>query len=138
MNLWRLAIGAVLILHGLGHALGVLALAQLGRDGWNPRSWLLSDALGETATRVLDVALWSVGGVLFVAAGLALLQIGIPEAWWKPLALTGAVASLIAIGLFPNALPFLFPNKIGAIAVDVAVLIGLLVADWPSEQLLDG
>ena len=31
MNLWRLAIGAVLILHGLGHALGVLSLAVARR-----------------------------------------------------------------------------------------------------------
>jgi hypothetical protein len=30
----------------------------------------------------------------------------------------------------------LFPNKIGAIAVNVTILVGLLMANWPTEAQL--
>jgi hypothetical protein len=138
MTIWRLAIGLVLLLHGVGHALGVLSLAPLDRPGWNMRSWLLTDALGEGVTRILGVALWSLGGLLFIIAGLALLRIVVPEDWWRTLAVTGAIVSLATIALYWNALPFLFPNKVGAIAVDVAVIAGVLIAHWPSDDLLEG
>ena len=52
------------------------------------------------------------------------------------LAVTGAVASLVGLALFWNAFPVLFPNKIGALAVDVAVLVGVLLVDWPTEEML--
>lgn len=138
MSPWRLVIGAVFLLHGVGHALGVLSLAPHGRDAWNPRSWLLTDSLGETLTTILDVVLWSLGAVLFVVAGLALLGILFPQEWWRGAAVAGAVVSLVTIALFWDALPFLVPNKIGAIAVDVAVLVGVLVANWPSDEMLEG
>jgi hypothetical protein len=42
----------------------------------------------------------------------------------------------IIIALFWNAFVAFFPNKIGAIAVDATVLIGLLFANWPTEAQL--
>jgi hypothetical protein len=128
----------VLILHGVGHLLGVLAVTSLGGDSWNARSWLLTDPLGDGAAKAISVVLWVIGFVVFVVAGLALLEIGFPESWWKPLAVGGAILSLVALTLFWNAFPALFPNKIGAIAVNVAALIGILITDWPTEEMLAG
>jgi hypothetical protein len=44
-----------------------------------------------------------------------------------------AIISLVGIMLFWDALIMLFPHKVGAIGVNVAVLVGLLVANWPTE-----
>lgn len=128
----------MLILHGIGHVLGVLAATSLGNDSWNARSWLLSDPLGDGAAKAINVVLWVIGFVVFVLAGLALLGIGFLESWWKPLAVAGAVLSLATLTLFWNAFPVLFPNKVGAIAVNLAALIGILIADWPTEEMLTG
>lgn len=138
MSAWRLWIGIVLILHGVGHLLGVLALTALGGGNWNGRSWLLTDSLGEGTAKAISAVLWVVGLVVFVVAGLALLEIGFPESWWKPLAAGGAVLSLVALTLFWNSFPALFPNKIGAIAVNLAALIGILITDWPTAEMLAG
>ena len=58
---------------------------------------------------------------------------GIPHAWWRPLATISAVISLLALALFWNALIFLFPHKVGALAINVATLICLLALNWPAE-----
>lgn len=138
MSAWRLWIGIVLILHGVGHLLGILALTSLGTDHWNGRSWLLTDSLGEGPAKAISAVLWVVGLIVFIVAGLALLEVGFPESWWKPLAVGGAVLSLVALTLFWNSFPALFPNKLGAIAVNVVALVGILITDWPSAEMLAG
>jgi hypothetical protein len=137
MSSWRLGIGIVLILHGLGHVLGVIALTSLGGDNWNARSWLLTDSIGDGPARVLSAVLWVACCVAFVVAGLALLEIGFPEDWWKPIAASAAFVSLVTLTVFWNAFPVLFPNKIGAIAVNLAAIWGVLLADWPTEHMLN-
>ena len=132
MTGWRLGIGIVLVLHGVGHALGVVALTSIGSDSWNARSRLFSDS----TARAVSAVLWTVLLVGFVIAGLALLEIGVPESWWKPVAVVAAVGSLAALTLFWNAFPVLFPNKIGAIAVNFAVLVGILITNWATEEML--
>ncbi len=52
---------------------------------------------------------------------------------WRTLAVAAAVVSLVAIALFWNAFVSFIPNKLGAIVVDVATLVCLLVLNWPTE-----
>lgn len=136
MSAWRLWIGIVLLLHGIGHLLGVLAVTSLGPENWNARSWLLTDTIGEGPSKVLSTVLWALCLILIVAGGLALLEVGLGESLWKPLIVTGSVLSLVTLAIFWNGFPVLFPNKIGAIAVDVVALVGILMADWPSAEML--
>lgn len=136
MSSWRLWVGIVLLLHGIGHLLGVLAVTSLGPKEWNARSWLLTDTMGEGPSRVLSIVLWSFCLLFLVGGALALLEIGLSESMWKSLIVTGSVLSLVTLALFWNGFPVLFPNKVGAIAVDVAALIGILMADWPSAEML--
>jgi len=138
MTSWRLWIGIVLILHGVGHILGVLATTSLGGENWNARSWLLTDAMGESPARTLSVVLWTLCCIAFVVAGLALLEVGLPEDWWKSIAVGAAFVSTVTLVLFWNAFPVLFPNKIGALAINVAVIWGVLIADWPTEEMFNG
>jgi hypothetical protein len=129
-------IAMVFFIHGIGHIMCLLpALGMNVSPTWNSHSWLLSDLMGQRATNILAVIIWLTTVIGFLLAALALLGWGVPHEWWRPLAVVSAVMSLIGIILFWNAFASWF-NKAGAIAVDLAVLIGLLVMHWPVEQQL--
>jgi hypothetical protein len=129
----RFIIAAVLLIHGIGHTMAIFpAMGASPSEGWNTHSWLLSGLIGDTLSRVLCVALYLAAFVGFVGAALALLGWVVPHEWWRTLAIVSSVISLLALALFLNALAAFF-NKLGAIAVDVAVLVALLVLNWPTE-----
>jgi hypothetical protein len=133
----RIVTAVVLFIHGIGHIMGVLPALQLvDVNGWNSRSWLLTPILGEAASRILSIILFLVALVGFVASALALLGWIVPHDWWRTLAVVSAVISVVTIVLFWNAFVSLFPNKVGALGVDIAVLVCLLVLNWPSEAAL--
>jgi hypothetical protein len=132
--IWVIAI--VFFIHGIGHIMCIMpALGLNVSPTWNSESWLLTGLIGQGATNVVAIIIWLAATVGFLLAALALLGWGVPHAWWRPLAVVSAVISLIGILLFWNAFAASF-NKVGAITVDLAVLIGLLVLHWPAEQQL--
>ena len=123
----------VLIAHGIGHALGLMPIFGIRLSAnHSTESWALTGPLGDTAARVIAVGLWLFATVGFVCAGLGLLGWIVAQEWWRPLAIGASIASLVGLALYLNAFPFTFPNKIGVIAVDVAVLVSLLWLHWPS------
>ncbi len=141
----RTIISAALFVHGLGHVMGVIPALRLfevnesspaALKRWSSRSWLLTDPLGDTAARIICLILFA--AVLVCSAGAALGLLGqlVPHAWWRPLAIASAVVSLVAIALYWNAFITLFPPKVGAIGMDLAILVGLLLANWPSEAAI--
>jgi len=130
----RALIAVVLFIHGIGHIMGVIpALQLLDVKGWNSHSWLLTPLIGEAASRILSAILFLIALVGFVGSALALLGWLVPHDWWRPLALVSAVISLITVVLFWNAFIALVPNKVGALGVNIAVLVCLLVLNWPTE-----
>ena len=130
----RIIIALVFFVHGVGHAMGIIpALRPVDVKGWSSRSWLLTPVLGEAASRIISIVLFLAAMLGFLAATLALMGWLVPHDSWRALAVVSAVISLVAIGLFWNAFVSLIPNKVGAIAVDIAVLVCLLVLNWPSE-----
>ena len=141
----RAIIAFVFAFHGVGHAMGIIpALGIVDAGGssqgwlknWSSRSWLLTNLVGDTVSRIVCVILYLAALVGFVGAALALLGWGVPHDWWRTLAVVSAAISLVALLLFWNALIFLFPHKVGALAVNVATLVGLLVLNWPAEAHL--
>jgi hypothetical protein len=138
MSAWQWIVGVVLVLHGVGQLLGVLALTRLGGPTWNARSWLLTEAIGEAASKALSAVVWTAALVLFVVAGLVVLGVTASGPDWRALAVAGALVSLTGMALFWNAFPVLIPNKLGSVAVDLAALVGVLVADWPTDAMLTG
>ena len=127
MTIWNLVIAIIFIGHGLGHALIFWALVgQPMSRTHSTHSWLLSRILPETLSRVLGGALFSLALIGFVGAGFAMLGWLLTPALWPSLAFWASILSLVGLILFWNAFPFLMPNKVGAIAVDVTVLIWLL------------
>jgi hypothetical protein len=130
----RIIVALVFLVHGVGHFMGIMpALGLATVKGWSSRSRLLTPLLGETASRIISFVLFAAAMVGFLAAALALMGWLVPHDSWRTLAVGSAVVSLIAIALFWNAFVALIPNKLGAIAVDVATLVCLLVLNWPSE-----
>jgi hypothetical protein len=130
----RIIIAAILFIHGIGHFMGVMPAMRLVEvTGWNSRSWLLTPLIGETASRILSVVLFLAALVGFVAATLALVGWLVPHESWRTLAVVSAVISIVTIALFWNAFVSLIPNKVGALGVDIAVLVCLLALNWPSE-----
>ena len=100
----------------------------IGIMGWL-QHWNAGHCCGKAAADGID-------DVGFIAAAMALMGWLVPHDMWRTLAIWSSVISLIAIILFWNAFVTLFPNKIGAIAVDVATLVALLWANWPSEAAI--
>lgn len=138
----RVIIAIVFAFHGAGHAMGVVPALGIVKGerssqgwlrNWSSRSWLLTDLLGETVSGILCVVLYSAALIGFLAAALALLGWVLPHDWWRTLALVSSIISLSALLLYWDALIFLFPHKVGALAISVATLVCLLVLNWPTE-----
>jgi hypothetical protein len=128
---WRIAVAIVILAHGLGHALFLAPCLGIAQWGQSAQSWLLTRTLGEFPTRVIGSLLWLGVIVGFVAAGVGLLG---QHAWWRTLAVASAGVSLLALGLFlkgGQAQPVL-----SAAFMDVAMLVALLWAKWPSGGLV--
>ena len=141
----RAIIAFVFAFHGIGHAMGIIPAlgvvdtansSQGWMKNWSSRSWLLTNLLGESVSRVLCILLYGVALLGFLGAALALLGWGLPHEWWRTLAVFSAVVSLLALLLFWNALIMLFPHKVGALAINIATLVCLLVLNWPTEAAI--
>ena len=134
----RVVIAVVLLFHGVGHALGVLPAfgLTLGRTH-AAGSWLWADssesqgaasgvrAMGRDASRFCRSRFgtsWLVGSAILVARTCS--RVG---------------SSIYADGerLSGGAFRSLFPHKLGAIAVNVAVFVCLLWLRWPPQLLAD-
>ena len=130
----RIIIAIVLIGHGIGHVLGVLAAFGVKlTPTHSAKSWLLTGALGEMVSRGLAFVIFLAATLGFIAAGLGMFGWLVPESLWQQLAIWASVISLVGLILFINAFPTFFPNWIGANAVNVAVLVLLLLAHWPPK-----
>jgi hypothetical protein len=130
----RLITGIVLIAHGIGYSLAFFPAFNIAStDKWDTHSWLLSGLLGDTLSRIVIVILFAIPMIGFIVAGLGVFNILIPHDWWPSLAIVSAIIGLIALALFWNAFPSLFPNKLGAIAVNLIVLWALLGTNALSE-----
>ena len=141
----KLLIAAFLIIHGLivaGQAAGSFG-STLPKEIQNPafvnwwpvnmgRSWLLS-SLGLNQTLALYRVggfLWLAGGIALVTAGLGVLGFIVPTGWWRELAIGGGAISLLMLLLY------LHPLMLIGTASSLAVLISLLWAKWPPANLV--
>lgn len=131
IEILRIIIAIVLIAHGIGHVMGIMTAAGMKlSDSTSPDSWLLTRILGDTIPRILAVIIWGLATIGFIAAGMGLLNFLVPFESWQDLAIGSSIISLLALILFPFGLATTF-NKVGAVVIDVAVLVSLLWLNWP-------
>jgi hypothetical protein len=114
--------------------MGILpAIGLIKSEKWHSKSWLFTRILGDAGARAISVVIWLAATVGFIGAGLGLLGwLALPGSW-RTLAVVSAIVSLLGLVFFWNAFASLFPNKVGAIGVDIATLVALLLANWPPE-----
>lgn len=135
----KLVAAGVLLLHGLGHAgaLGALAWIRFRPgtptgDWLSARSWLVPSLPADTAT-TLASTFWVVALVGFVIAAMAFWGVVVPGEVWRPLAVASAVVSIAGIVFFFGTWPMF--NTLAALGVNVAVLVALLALRWPPEAM---
>jgi hypothetical protein len=132
----KIFFGILLILHGLivaaqssGSFKPVDGPANPGWLAWWPvnlgQSWLFVP-MGAVTNPIVRAGgiLWLAAGLALMAAGLAVLGILVPAGWWRGLAVTGAILSLVMLGLYLH--PF-YGIGIGASAL---ILAALLIKPW--------
>ena len=129
-ELLRAAVGLVVLAHGVGHVLFMPLAYSLMRIPESGHSWLVSGAVGDGVAHLVATAIGAVALVLFVVAGWGVL---VQAAWWRRVAIVGAVVSALLIVVFWDGVPT--SSAVFALAFDVLVLAALLVAHWPSESI---
>ncbi len=130
-DVWRWVIGLAVIAHGLGHVLFMPLFAGTMNLQASGHSWLLSGILGDEPVKWLGTLVASVALVIFVAAGVGLIG---QMSWWRPLAIAGSVVSMALVLALWDGLPV--SNALFALAFDLVVLAALLLAHWPSEEMI--
>ena len=130
----RTIFALILFVHGIGHVQGVLSsLGLFNNDTWHPRSWLIDKILGEKVSRIVALLLWGLAVLGSLAAAFAFLGIGLPHGIWRRLAIFAAIPSSLGLIFYWNSMAMIF-NKLGAIAVNLWILVGILIMNWPSES----
>ena len=130
-DLLRWVLTITVLAHGIGHVLFMPLLAPAMRLDANGHSWLLTGLLGDTATRWLASAL---GAVVLAAFAAAAAGIFTETAWWRTIAIVGAVLSAALVVAMWDGLPT--SSAFFALAFDAVVLVALLVVRWPSTEAL--
>ena len=130
----RIIMGIVILLHGIGHFMGVLAVLGIKiSPNHSTHSWLLSGLLPKNILGLVCL-LFSVAAILlFLTAGFGIFDWFDLQPYWQKLALYAAVISLAGLILFWNSFPFLFPNKIGVIIIDLLSIVSIVWMKWPQE-----
>ena len=121
--------GILAILHGLVH-MWFVVLSQEWVEfqpdmGWTGRSWLFTNLIGDTATRQVASVVYTPITVTFVAGGIGVITGG---DWWRPVLVSAAVASAVAILLFWDGTGGLIVQKgLIGILIDAAILAAVVL-----------
>jgi hypothetical protein len=129
--------GIFIILHGLVH-LWYVTLAQRWVPfepdmGWTGNSWLLTNLIGDSTTRLLATVLYSLATIVFVIGGIGVFA---NTNWWPTMVGAGAIASSIGILLFwDGSFGLLVQKGLLGLMLNLAVLVALFIFNWPTNQI---
>lgn len=112
----------VLLMHGIGHIMPFMAAWTPQKVGFTDTSWLFSGGVGVGSTLGQAFGLLGLLALLgFCAGALGLVT---HQRWWPAVTIAAATISLVVIVPWLSAWPL--GSAIGALVVDVAVLVALL------------
>lgn len=124
----NIILGIFVILHGLVHA-WYITLNQGWVEfqpemGWTGQSWLLSDILNSGLARGLSTALYSLGGISFVIAGIGLLS---KADWTRPWLTAASLISAVTILLFwDGSFDLLVQKGLLGLLINLGILAGVM------------
>jgi len=133
----KIIIALFLIAHGLVH--GGLAAAPNPDDPDAKagafftsamRTWLLPRlGLNPSSIQWIGITLVVLSTLGFILAGLGVFGVPVLDEIWRTIALVSAVISLVLLVLFWHAW------LIVGVLIDLAIIISLVWANWPSAEL---
>lgn len=128
----KLLVFLALLVHGIGHIQGVICgFGVKFTSSTSNISWLLK-GFGDNINRIICVILFFGASLFGIMAALAFKDVLFSNGAWQTLALISAIFSTVCLVLFPASLAIFF-NKIGAIAVNLAIYYSILFkGQWPS------
>jgi hypothetical protein len=130
----RFLIGLFIILHGLVH-LWYFTLSQRLVEfkpemGWTGKSWIFSNLLGESTTRVLASSLFVLAAIAFVISGFGIF---FRAAWWCPMLVGSALLSSVILLLFWDGdMQLIVQKGLIGFLISIAILFILLILKRPS------
>lgn len=132
----KIIAGVFLVLHAFVHLLFFGQSARLFemKPGmtWPDGSWALSTVLGNSGTRTLASIFCILAAAGFVAGGAGIF---FGQAWWRIAAIAAAAFSIILYLLFWNGrLQNLDGQGAVGILIDIAILLAVLVFQWPKIE----
>lgn len=126
MTRWLLVL--FLFAHGWVHLVIWGMIPAIPTDAANPsHSWVLGDR--QPVARALTVLTMG----LFAVAAVGLI---IQAAWWGPTAVAAAGVSVLLVALFPAAIGNAW--IVVPLAIDLALIVGIVAFDWPTGALVGG
>jgi hypothetical protein len=133
----KIILAVLLMAHGLGHGLGILAgLGNKLSASHSLQSRFFTNLLGESLSKYFGMILSIAAILVFLMTGFSLLGWVIPTGMWQAFGVTGALISLFLLAFYRNFLPFLFPNKVGALVINLWLLLSILWWHWPTALFL--
>jgi hypothetical protein len=121
----RILIAGALLVHGIGHTLGI----------WKPARSLPFLDMSQSTLGLAGGVIWVLVAIGFLASFMSFYGILLPAGWWRPLAIVFAVISLAGLILFGRSWPIF--NLIGAYAMNIATLVALLWLHWPTFEMFN-
>ena len=125
----RIIVSIALIVHGIGHVIGVSASWTSVKMGFSENSWIFSTGVNiESGIGRAFGVVWLIAMIFSIAAGFGLF---FHQDWWITLALAGAIVSIVAVGIWFRAFPS--GSNISALLFDIVILVAIL-GPW-SEKI---
>ena len=133
----RSVFAVFVMLHGLVHlwyfVLSRNMVAFKPEMGWTGRSWLLTEIVGESATRSLGAAAFLLATAGLLVSGIGLL---VSAAWWRSLLVVAAGFSAVVILVFwDGGTDLLVQRGLIGLLIDVGILVLALGFRWPGAGL---
>ena len=131
-NMWAVIFTLFLIAHGIvGVAMFAGSPAGKTRSWPSSKSWLLGAVrVSESHQRTFAIALMSIAAIALIAGALGVVGVPGLVGIWDWLVVVGAAFSLITLVLYFS------PWWLGGIAINTALIVAILVLDWPTDQAL--
>ena len=133
----RLLLALFIVLHGLAHfwyvALSQKIVGFRPEMGWNGRSWIFTNALGDPITRLFAGILFALAATGLVAGGIGIFA---RSPWAQPLLVGSAAVSAAAIILFwDGSLARMVEKGLVGFLVSLVILGGATVSARYNREL---
>ncbi len=122
-NAVKYIFAVLIILHGIGHGMGILPVLGIrlsSRHSWD--SWLFRRFLSENGLKTVLTVLSLMSFAAFLSAGLSIAGWIVSPLFRQHLLISASSLSLISLAIFWDSYPFLFPNKMGVMLVDILLI----------------